>query len=439
MIEFPNIHMDQASPLLRVIGVGNAGVHLADQVALQAIPGIEVIAMNTDAQSLSASVCPRKAALGPRTTRGLGAGGDPELGYEAARESIEEIRFAVGGASAIILLAGLGGGTASGVTQLIAETARSEGVFVVALVTAPFNFEGRRRTLQAAEAERLISQHAHAVLRFENDRMAELTSPLGGVSETFANSDATLSSCVEAILEMLTGRGPMPLHIGSLLGALQGLDSSAVFGRGESLGDNRAYEALEVAMKGTLMDRGRLLSSAQRVVAHISGPPDLSFSEVAAIMRELAKHTSDHAQLYLGVAAGTSEHTPLAVTILATCSAEQAKQVIERKPEPRAQIPVEAIPSEANQSSTEEIAPTHLTIPDPEPPPQPTPAAKPLSVPVSARSPKRPTSSRKQKATQETLPLDNVNRGRFEKSEPTIVEGEDLDVPTFLRTREKPS
>ncbi len=429
---------NQHPATVRIIGIGNAGVHLADQLTMAGKLAAEVIAMNTDSQSLASSIASRKIPLGPKSTRGLGAGGDPELGLEAAEESLEDIRLAMEGSDIIFLVAGLGGGTASGAIALVAETAKETGATLFAIVTTPFAFEGRRRAAQAAEALAELSRHATAIIHFKNDRMSELASPKAGIEETFSTSDALLTACVASITGLLRGGGPLPLSLSDILAATKGGTAGALFGRGESSSDNRAHEALERALKSPLLDRGRLLGDSHAVLAHISGPPSLSFAEVSAIMQELSRHTADDAQLFFGVSAHGDSSTPVTVTLLGNYAGENAAEpsapVARPRPEP---IPEPQPEIEAEQ---------------PEPPPlipeEPQVAAAPLEEEsVVVKAPIRPVREAAKppgpkpippKVKQETLQFEPVARGRFEKSEPTIVEGEDLDVPTFLRMRGKP-
>jgi cell division protein FtsZ len=465
MLPYPRDESQQAPVPARVIGLGNAGVHLADRIAMSAPRGAEIIAMNSDAQSLTASVVSRKAALGHRATRGLGAGGDPEVGFEAARESMEEIRFAVEGAAVVVLVVGLGGGTGSGAAAVVAEAAREAGAYILVLATMPFSFEGRRRAAQAADAEAALAQHAHAILRFENDRMAELSAPRGGIGETFAASDALITSCVGAFLEMLAGRGPMPITLPGLLAAFAHGSPSAYFGRGQSDSENRAHEALEAALRSPLLDRGRMLGDCVSVIAHVSGPPSLSFSETAAIMRELSKHVPDDAHMFLGVSTTNDASAPVGVTIMGVESTSpppparrprpQFETVPEPRPEPRpepARRPRPAAPP-PDEPTPPPAARHHPPPPADDPPLTPEPpgrlfaddeeapphtAPMPAVNPPPSAKPAREKKAASPKARQETLQFEPVARGRFEKSEPTIVGGEDLDVPTFLRTKGKP-
>ena len=317
MIAYPR--SDTASegiepPSVRIIGLGNAGTHLADR--LQMNGHADVVVMNTDAQSLQSSIAFKKTPVGQMTTRGLGTGGDPEIGYEAALESRDAIRSTVEGSNIVFLCAGLGGGTASGVIPVLAEAARESGAVVFSIVTSPFSFEGRRRSRQAADALALLSKHSNALIRFENDRMAELSSPRSGIEETFAASDAMLCACVTSLIAILRGGNPMPIGLADLLVAVGGGSPAGLFGRGEATGDNRAHEALERALKSPLLDRGRLIGDCHAVIAHLVGPTSLSFSEVAAVMRDVRRHTADEAKLFLGVTTVSDPSAPLSVTSL---------------------------------------------------------------------------------------------------------------------------
>ncbi|PYL21921.1 MAG: cell division protein FtsZ, partial [Verrucomicrobia bacterium] len=159
---------------IKIVSVGGAGLNALDRIVLDGLERAEVVAINTDVQSLASSVAAHKVQLGRNVTRGLGAGGDPELGYQAAVESSEEIREALANARMILICAGLGGGTGSGAAPLIAQLAREAGALVLGFVTLPFSFEGKRRNAQAREALDRLDQFANAVICFENDQMADI-------------------------------------------------------------------------------------------------------------------------------------------------------------------------------------------------------------------------------------------------------------------------
>ena len=432
MITYPKSPDRSETPVARLIGLGNAGVNLADRIHMNHRLDIETVAINSDQQSLSSSVASTKIFLGPLTTRGLGAGGDPEIGLDAAKESFADIEAAVGGADIVFLCAGLGGGTASGACGLVAEAAKKAGALLIAIVTSPFGFEGRRRAIQAATALQEIAAHADAVIHFENDRMAELAAPRSGVAETFSGCDDLLGGCVEAVVRMISAPGPMGVGLPDLLSILNGADGSCLFGTAAAAGDNRAHEALEDALKSPLLDHGRLLADAATVLVHISGPPSLSLAEVGAIMQEISRKASDRSLLHLGISTLQEKDAPLVVSVIAKCGAAQPTPVA--KPAPPARKPIKPAPVE------EEVPPPRKPAQEPLPEAEPLLEAEPASAPVPVRAVpvaprQRPAEPKPAapKVKQETLQFEPVARGRFEKIEPTIVEGEDLDVPTFLR------
>lgn len=449
MISFPKYLDRLQTPVVRLVGLGNAGVNLADRITMAGVPGLETVAINSDQQSLSSSVSPVKVSLGPLTTRGLGAGGDPEIGLDAAKESLSEIEEALAGSDIIFLCAGLGGGTASGAGGMVAEAAKQTGALLIAIVTTPFGFEGRRRTSQAAAAVQEISAHADAVIHFENDRMAELAAPKSGVAETFAACDELLCGCISAVAHLISARGPLGVGLPDLLSVLNAGNGGCLFGTGASAGDNRAHEALERALKSPLLDRGRLLDEAASVLVHLSGPPSLSFAEVGAIMQEIARQASEGSMLHLGVSTSQDKNAPVVVTILAKAGATapvvapvarpRPAPTVERPPKPRP-VPVEPepeLPVSPEPAPADEPSATQ----DLEPRPEPAPVRQvPPPRPAAPQPPPKPHSATKAaqpKIKQETLQFEPVARGRFEKIEPTIVEGEDLDVPTFLRLNVK--
>jgi cell division protein FtsZ len=429
MIAYPRSDTSSENPeppSVRIIGLGNAGVHLADRLQMNGHG--DVIVMNTDTQSLQSSIASKKIALGQNTTHGLGAGGDPEVGFEAAQESRDDLRSAVEGATIIFLCAGLGGGTASGILPILAEIARGAGAVVFSIVTSPFSFEGRRRSKQANDALNLLAKHSNALIHFENDRMAELSSPRMGIEETFAVSNSMLSACVGSLIAILRGGSPMPVGLADLLAAVGGGSPAGLFGRGEATGDNRAHQALERALKSPLLDRGRLIGECHAVIANLVGPASLSFSEVAAVMREVRRHTADDARLFLGVTAVSDPEAPLVVTLFGNYS-KVAQEERPAVPVGDRAVPVatSAIPAPATATAPQEETPNG--------PPTGAETPEPAEAAFANDSADPSKGGSKSKVKQETLQFESTTRGRFDKSEPTIVEGEDLDVPTFLRSR----
>jgi cell division protein FtsZ len=446
---------------IKIVSVGGAGLNALDRIVLDGLETADVVAINTDVHSLTSSVATRKVQLGRSVSRGLGAGGDPDVGYQAALESADEIREALTDARVIFICAGLGGGTGSGAAPYIAQAAREAGALVIAFVTLPFRFEGKRRNAQAREALARFSEFAHAVVCFENDRMGDLTPPQAGIHQAFAMADMTISQSVRAIVNLIQRPGLIRIGFDDLLAALRTRNSRCLFGYGESDSDNRAHEALTQALKNPLMDRGRMLADAIHVLVQIAGGPGMTLSEVEILMQELGRHVSDQTQILFGTVVDARLGDRLGVTIISSLSAEEEAGLLQTSPAPStasaatpARERYEAAAPEPEIQSTLEVRPLEETIPFEEPvtaeaapvatPPSTEPPVIParnsepaMSTPqektVAWKEEKGPGEKSATAAKQEVLQFEPVTRGRFEKSEPTIIEGEDLDVPTYLR------
>jgi cell division protein FtsZ len=434
---------------IKIVSVGGAGLNALDRILLDGLERAEAVAINTDVQSLASSVAAHKVQLGRTVTRGLGAGGDPELGYQAAAESADEIREALADARMIFICAGLGGGTGSGAAPYVAQLAREAGALVVAFSTLPFSFEGKRRNAQAREALARLNEVANAVICFENDQMGDIVAPQAGIHQAFAMADSTVSQSVRSIVNLIQRPGLIRIGFDDLLAALRSQNGRCLFGFGESDSDNRAHEALTQALKNPLMDRGRMLADAARVLVQVAGGPGMTLSEVEILMQELGRHVNEQTQILFGVAVDGRLGDRLSVTIISSLAADE--DLVSQQIQP-AQSSVPTIPPVWEQP--QEIPPNI----DFEPEPMPTEAFQPAEmIPIDEPAPvepvlnkpepivstphkkpapmkeEKPSSEKSAQAKQEVLQFEPATRGRFEKSEPTIVEGEDLDIPTYLR------
>ncbi len=307
---------------IKIVGVGGAGANALDRIVLDGMEHAEMVAINTDVQSLASSVATSKVQIGRAVTRGLGAGGDPELGYNAAEESADEIREAIQGARMVFICAGLGGGTGSGAASYIAQLAHETGALVIAFATLPFAFEGKRRTRQAMEALRELQRVADAVVCFENDRMGDIVLPKAGIHQAFAVADSTISQSVRAIVNIVRRPGLIRIGFDELLSALRNQNSRCLFGFGESDSDNRAHEALAIALKNPLMNRGKMLSEAQAILVQIAGGPGMTLTEVEIVMQELNRHVEDHTQILFGTTVDGKLGNRMSVTIISSLAAD---------------------------------------------------------------------------------------------------------------------
>src|SRR6266403_3033877 len=307
---------------IKIVSVGGAGINALDRIVLDGLEKASVVAINTDVQSLTSSVAAHKVQLGRTVTRGLGSGGDPELGYDAAAESADEIREALADARMIFVCAGLGGGTGSGAAPYVAQLAREAGALVIAFVTLPFTFEGKRRSAQAREALARLNEVAHSVICFENDRMGDLVAPQAGIHQAFAMVDTTISQSVRSIVNLVQRPGLIRIGFDDLLAALRTRNGRCLFGFGESDSDNRAHDALTQALKNPLMDRGRMLADATHVLVQVSGGAGMTLSEVEVLMQELGRHVNEQTQILFGAVVDGKLGDRLAVTIISSLAPE---------------------------------------------------------------------------------------------------------------------
>src|SRR5881227_27791 len=372
---------------VKVVSVGGAGLNAIDRIVLDGLEKASVVAINTDVQSLTSSVAAHKVQLGRTMTRGLGTGGDPELGYDAAVESVDEIRQALADARMIFVCAGLGGGTGSCAAPYVAQLAREAGALVIAFVTLPFTFEGKRRNAQAREALARLIEVAHSVICFENDRMGDIVAPHAGIHQAFAMADTTISQSVRSIVQLIQRPGLIRVGFDDLLAALRPRNGRCLFGFGESDSDNRAHDALTQALKNPLMDRGRMLADASHVLVQVSGGPGMTLTEVEILMQELGRHVSDQTQILFGAVVDARLGDRLSVTIISSLSAEEEAVLLQTPPAPSNTSTVSPAreryqaaapePEVQPEQSTLEVRPLEETVPFEEPvaaeaPPLPT-------------------------------------------------------------------
>src|SRR5437867_9321938 len=307
---------------IKIVSIGGAGLNALDRIVLDGLERADVVAINTDVQSLASSVAPHKVQLGRSVTRGLGAGGDPELGYQAAVESADEIRAALVDARMIFICTGLGGGTGSGAAPYIAQLAREAGSLVVAFATLPFAFEGKRRGAQARDALARFNEIANAVICFENEHMGDILAPKAGIHQVFATADSMISQSVRSIVNLIQRPGLIRIGFDDLLAALRSRNGRCLFGFGESDSANRAHDALAQALKTALMDRGRMLADAARVLVQVAGGPAMTLSEVEIVMKELGRHVNEETQILFGTAVDGRLGDRLSVTIISSFTAD---------------------------------------------------------------------------------------------------------------------
>lgn len=326
MIEYnqsQNTDSSEADDLsFKVIGVGGAGANVLDRLALEGSDDAQLLVLNTDIRKLSSSVSSQKVQLGSTLLKGMGTGGDPDLGKQAAVEASEEIREAIRGNDMVFVCVGLGGGTGSGAAPEVCRIAREEGVFLVSFTTLPFEFEGARRMQQALDALKVIESYSNAVVTFDNDRMGELIVPKDGVTQAFAAADKIISQSIRATMNIVSKPGIIRIGMDDLLTALNNNNSRCLFGYGQAKGDNRALDAVEQTLNCPLLDNGKLLNEARNVLIQVSGSDSMTLLEVQTVMKEITTHLKPSAHVLFGTGTDQKLGSSLAVTVVSSLDGE---------------------------------------------------------------------------------------------------------------------
>lgn len=357
---------------MKIVGLGGAGLNMLDRVALDGIDGAELLSLNTDVRTLSGTVAGEKIQLGRNLTKGLGAGGDPELGEKAIMEAEDEIRDSLRDRQIVFLCVGLGGGTGSGAAPILVRLAREAGAFVVVFATMPFAFEGRRRRHQAEESLNQLAVLANALVTFDNGRMGELVLPKQGVHEAFSAADRMISDSITAVSRLVLRPGLINVGLDELMSALKATRSRCLFGSGLGRGENRAQSALKAALNSPLLDRGSLLADATTVLVHICGGEDMTLFEVELLMEGLTKHIPDEAHLLFGAATDRNMKDALSVTVISALPEERLQMtspVEETVEEEVVEEEIEIVDEEveaAGEEEAETAEETHLTLVDEE-------------------------------------------------------------------------
>ncbi len=287
------------NPTLKVIGLGGGGCNAVNRMIELGLSGVEFIAANTDAQALQSSAAPVKIQLGPKVTRGLGAGGNPEVGSAAARESARELAEALQGADMVFLTAGMGGGTGTGSIPVAAEIARRQGAVTVAIVTTPFSFEMGRRQRNASRGLTRLAQHTHTLIAIPNDRLLHMHAAHTTLEVAFRVADDVLRQAVQGITELVTQPGFINIDFAHIRRMFRtGGGAFLAIGYGE--GPQKTRDALYHALHHPLLE-DISLEDASGVLVNFTGGNDLTLHEITEAMQDLQTRTPEGTEVILGV------------------------------------------------------------------------------------------------------------------------------------------
>jgi cell division protein FtsZ len=408
---------------IKVCGVGGAGCNAAGFIAQDKLDQVEFLLVNTDAQALAKSPLPDKLVLGQKRARGLGTGGDPEMGRAAAEDDAARLRAFTEGADIIFILTGLGGGTGTGAAPVLARIARESGALVLALATLPFDFEGGRRQRQALVGLQHLKAAADAVICLPNQKLFKLLDENTSVLETFKISNGLMAEGLRGIWRLLTQTGLINIDFADLCSVTRGRHVASSFATAEARGEKRGEQVIEKLLSHALLDGGQVLNESDAVLVSLVGGPDLTMSEVNKVMQPLQRHC-ENAHLIFGAAIDEAFTGQLSVTLIAS-----------RQSAVSSALPVSAPAGPL----LEPIQPVDLQLLDPAASPRPNsrfvaPAPEMSNEKKEQIYSRQTGNSRRRNARmQKELALEVVFKGRFDKSEPTLRDGEDLDLPTYVR------
>ena len=300
--------------VIKVVGIGGGGVNAVNRMIEVGLKGVEFIAVNTDAQALLMSDADVKLDIGRDLTRGLGAGADPEVGKKAAEDHAEEVEDVLRGADMVFVTAGEGGGTGTGGAPVVARIARSLGALTIGVVTRPFTFEGRRRSVQADSGIESLRSEVDTLIVIPNDRLLSISDRTVSVLDAFRSADQVLLSGVQGITDLITTPGLINLDFADVKSIMQGA-GSALMGIGSARGDERAVQAAELAISSPLLEAS--IDGAHGVLLSIQGGQDLGLFEINEAARLVQEAAHPEANIIFGAVIDDALGDEVRVTVIA--------------------------------------------------------------------------------------------------------------------------
>ena len=339
---------EQFGAKIKVIGVGGGGSNAVNRMIEEGVSGVEFIVANTDVQALEASKAETRIQLGPKLTKGLGAGSNPEVGTKAAQESEQDISEALAGADMVFVTAGMGGGTGNGAAPVVAKIAKEQGALTVGVVTRPFTFEGPRRGRFAAEGLANLKENVDTLIVIANNRLLEIVDKKAPMMEAFKEADNVLRQGVQGISDLIINPGFINLDFADVKTVMTN-QGTALMGIGSANGENRASEATKKAISSPLLEAE--ITGAEQVLLNITGGPDMSLFEAQAASDVVAQAAGTDVNIIFGTSIDTEMNEEIRVTVIATgienahAKATQAQSAFNHQavtPKPQANIIPEA-------------------------------------------------------------------------------------------------
>ncbi len=390
---------------LKVVGVGGAGGNAVNRMIEAGLQGVEFLAVNTDVQVLELSRAHKRIQVGNHLTKGLGSGGDPDVGRRAMEEDADLVAEAIAGADMVFVTAGMGGGTGTGAGPLVARIAREQGALTVGIVTRPFTFEGKRRHRQALEGIAALKQEVDTLIVIQNDKLLSLVGSDTPLMTAFSKADEVLLNATKGISDLILTPGLINLDFADVRSIMSGM-GDALMGTGTASGEDRAVQAARTAITSPLLDDVSI-KGAKGVLVNISGDENMTLHEISQATSIISQEAGEDANVIFGAVVSRGEADYLQVTVIATGFTPREREV----------IPLSTVASLA-PSAEARFAP----------------AAVPVEIPVA------------ETRTPEIVSIEALDEARIEREERESLArvglhavnfgncGDlNLDIPTFLR------
>jgi cell division protein FtsZ len=317
---------DRPGARIKVIGVGGGGGNAVNTMIAAGLTGVEFIAMNTDAQDLARSLAPRRFQLGAQLTKGLGAGADPEVGREAALEDRDRIAELIVGADMVFVTAGMGGGTGTGAAPIIAQAAREIGALTVAVVTRPFQFEGKRRRRQADEGIESLTSNVDTLITIPNQRLVTMASERTTMKEAFRMADEVLLQAVKGVSDLINHQGVVNVDFADVR-TIMGAKGVALMGVGSAKGEHKTVEAAQRAISSPLLDDVSIVG-ATSVMINITGNSNLTMYEIHEASSLIQEEAHEDCEVIWGWVVDDTMEDEARVTVIAT-GFDQSRQILQ--------------------------------------------------------------------------------------------------------------
>ena len=416
--------------VIKVIGVGGAGNNAVNRMISEGVQGVEFIVANTDTQALRNSEAETKIQLGPKLTKGLGAGSLPEIGLKAAEESEEQIREALVGADLIFVTAGMGGGTGTGAAPVVARIAKELGALTVGVVTRPFSFEGPKRGRYAAEGVAQLKANVDTLVTISNNRLLEIVDKKTPMLEAFREADNVLRQGVQGISDLITAPGYVNLDFAEVKSVMKG-QGSALMGIGVASGENRTAEATKKAISSPLFEVS--IDGAEQILLNITGGSDLTLFEAQDASDIVAAASTSEVNIIFGTSINENLGDEVIVTVIATGIDE------ERKHEKKSAARASRSPFANSTATRKDLGNNPQTFQEKQVPskPQPVEEKKPEKDLFGDWDIRRETTVRE--TTSSTEADSPFAQSNFVEApvEPKQTENDGLDTPPFFRKRNR--